>query len=235
MVAEARAAVVVGLPVIRGKVETGRQCQAIDLVVVAVTGRQRQVSHLVVVAVTGRQRQAIDLVVVAVTGRQKVARSKSLLVGQATQMLNIISSNKPLTRGSKPTSKTLCAAQLKLWANYMNDQGKNKIEFLIGFLDKAWQWVANAAGILSILAGIGLFCFQVFAYLKHGEWIEVPLSMLASFVSEEFVSWLNNPTSWFGLHKIINGALELIHPALELIPLALFAIVVGGAIVDYDA
>jgi len=98
----------------------------------------------------------------------------------------------------------------------------------VGFLDKAWQWVVNAAGFLFILAGIGLFGFQVFMYLKYGEWIELPLTTLASLGPEKFASWLIDPTSWLGLHKIISKALESI-------PLSLFAIVVGVAMIVYEA
>ena len=105
----------------------------------------------------------------------------------------------------------------------MNDQENNNI----GFLDKAWQWLVNAVGVLLILVGIGIFGFQVFTYLKYGEWIEFPLTILASLGPEKYVSWLSNPTSWLGLHKIIDGALKSI-------PLSLFAIVVGGAMKGYD-
>jgi len=94
---------------------------------------------------------------------------------------------------------------------------------VLDFLDKAFMWAVNAAGILIILAGIALFGFQVFVYLKEGKWVEFPLSFLAQFGPNEFVSWLNHPTSWYGIHKIIHGTLELI-------PLSLFAIFVGGYI-----
>ncbi len=106
----------------------------------------------------------------------------------------------------------------------MKDQDNNSV----GFLHKAWEWVVNAAGGIFILAGIGLYGFQVFMHLKHGEWVEFPLTILASFGPEKFVSWLSNPPSWHGLHKIIEGALELI-------PLSLFAVLVGVPMASYEA
>ncbi|MEJ1392117.1 MAG: hypothetical protein RPU34_14715 [Candidatus Sedimenticola sp. (ex Thyasira tokunagai)] len=105
----------------------------------------------------------------------------------------------------------------------MNDQDNNRV----GFIEKILQWIFNATGILFILAGIGLFGFQIFIYLKHGEWVEFPLTILTSFGPEKLVSWLSNPTSWQGLHKIIDGTLELI-------PLSLFAVIAGSVMVSYE-
>ncbi len=60
-------------------------------------------------------------------------------------------------------------------------------------------------------------CWQIFTFLKHGTWIslstiwlinESPLSGL------DVVSWLNNPTSWVGLHWIIAGLLWFIPASL---------------------
>ncbi|MEJ1381607.1 MAG: hypothetical protein RPT95_11710 [Candidatus Sedimenticola sp. (ex Thyasira tokunagai)] len=106
----------------------------------------------------------------------------------------------------------------------MNDQDNNRA----GFFEKVLQWVFNATGVFLIFAGIGLFGFQIFMYLKHGEWFELPLTILISFGPEKLVSWLSNPTSWQGLHKIIDGALELM-------PIPLFSVVAGSVMVGYEA
>lgn len=105
----------------------------------------------------------------------------------------------------------------------MNESSEKRINWL----DKAWQRIVNIFGVTLILAGIGIFGFQIFIYLKSGQWIELPLLMVA-FWPSEFVSWLYNPNSWIGLQKIIYGALELI-------PLSLFLVLVGAAITLYEA
>ena len=98
----------------------------------------------------------------------------------------------------------------------------------ISWLDRAWQRIVNIFGVILILTGIGIVGFQIFIYLKNRQWIELPLLYLVAFGPNEFVSWLDNPTSWLGLHKIIYGALELI-------PLSIFSVLVGAAMTSYEA
>lgn len=105
----------------------------------------------------------------------------------------------------------------------MNGQGKDNIRFA----DKVGQWIINAIGVLCVFSGMAILCFQVFVYLKDGEWIEFPLSILFAFGPEGFLMWLNNPRSWFGLHKIINGVLEVM-------PLSLFFMIVGVTMAGYE-
>ena len=45
-------------------------------------------------------------------------------------------------------------------------------------------------------------------YLLYGDWIELSLLFLASFGPDSFVGWIDNPTSWIGLHKIIFWVLD---------------------------
>jgi hypothetical protein len=104
----------------------------------------------------------------------------------------------------------------------MNESNKKEI----GWLDRTWEIIVKIIGVIIILAGIGIVGFQIFIYLKNGEWIELPLLYLVTYGPNEFVSWLYNPTSWLGLHKIIYGALKLI-------PLSLCLILVGAAFTAY--
>ena len=94
--------------------------------------------------------------------------------------------------------------------------------------DKAWQKIVNVLGVLLILAGLVIVGFQVFLYFKNGQWIELPLLYLAAFGPDEFVTWLNNPTSWVGLHKII-------YVLLSFIPLSMCSVLVGWAMTAYEA
>ncbi len=97
----------------------------------------------------------------------------------------------------------------------------------INWFDKAWQRIVNVLGVLLILAGFLIIGFQIFLYLKNGEWIKLPLLYLVAFGPDNFVSWLDNPTSWLGLHKIVYGILDFI-------PVSLFSMLVGWAMTAYE-
>ena len=63
-------------------------------------------------------------------------------------------------------------------------------------------------------------------YWKNGQWVELPLLYLVAFGPKEFGSWLANPISWLGLHKIVYNVLELM-------PLSLFSILAGSGMTAY--
>lgn len=90
-----------------------------------------------------------------------------------------------------------------------------------------WQYGINVFGALLVLAGLGIFGLQIFAYLKSGEWAKLPLKMLVVFGPADFESWINHPTNWLGLHKIVNGMLELA-------PLSLCALALGIWMAGYE-
>jgi len=99
----------------------------------------------------------------------------------------------------------------------MNDQNTAACDFV----NKLFLRTVNVVGTLFVFAGIALIMFQLFFYLKNGEWIEFSLLNITSITPNKFIFWLDHPTSWLGLHKIIHGTLEFI-------PLSLFTILVGG-------
>ena len=85
----------------------------------------------------------------------------------------------------------------------------------------------NFLGVLLILAGATIVVLQIFVYLKSGRWEKVPLFFLATLLGpDKFLSWLYHPTSWLGLHKIVDGFLKVI-------PLSLFLLLVGWAMTVY--
>lgn len=93
-------------------------------------------------------------------------------------------------------------------------------------ITRVFMWV----GIAMILLGVGIGIFQVLFYLMKGEWIELPLILVFSSLSNSPTSWLNNPQSWVGLNKIIVYLLKLI-------PLSFFLFAVGcilAAKMSYD-
>jgi len=87
--------------------------------------------------------------------------------------------------------------------------------------------LVKTVGILFIITGVLIFGGQIFAYLKSGEWHELPFLLLAIFGPDSFVSWLENPKSWIGFHKIVYWLLKVI-------PISLFLIVVGICMITYE-
>ena len=70
------------------------------------------------------------------------------------------------------------------------------------------RWIGFAVGYLLFIGGIGIVGWQVFIFLKVGQWVEVPLFSIAFLAPNSIQSWLNDPTTWLGLHKIVMGVLE---------------------------
>ena len=106
------------------------------------------------------------------------------------------------------------------WIDDLVDLAVKGCSFAFGF-------VLALCGFALILAGLGIFVFQVYGWLKNGTWFEVPLAMLFVFfedmVPAEWYSWLKAPDSWFGLHKIVVGLFQV----LFILPLSLFLAVLG--------
>ena len=103
-------------------------------------------------------------------------------------------------------------------------KSKNKIIIWIG---KTWQRLVNFLGVLFILSGVALVGLQVFVYLKDGRWEKLPLLYLATLLGpDQFSSWLHHPTSWLGLHNVVDGFLKIM-------PLTVFLILVGWAMTVY--
>lgn len=75
-----------------------------------------------------------------------------------------------------------------------------------------------------VFIGSGFFIIgeQIYNWLKTGVWNEFPLINEVALLSQDniFVSWMNNPESWHGLHEIVVWILEIV-------PLSLFSICLG--------
>jgi hypothetical protein len=81
-----------------------------------------------------------------------------------------------------------------------------------------------ATGLLIALAGLGVFALQVYAYLKTGSWRSV--SLLSVF--SQYLPWLNNPQSWFGLHDIVRDATAIL-------PLSFALVVLGWLVAGFGS
>ena len=83
-----------------------------------------------------------------------------------------------------------------------------------------WFPVLLIGGILLALTGVGLFVFQVYVFLRHGEWQSFSLRTLLEIIGFDMTE-LDHPRDWVGLKRIVKFALEWI-------PSALFLVIGGG-------
>ena len=85
----------------------------------------------------------------------------------------------------------------------------------------------NLAGLLLsslvFFAGIGIVGYQSFVWIKDGVWNAMPLMAVFDFLFENTAlqEWMQNPTSWTGLHQVVEWNLTNV-------PLSLVLIVEGG-------
>lgn len=86
-------------------------------------------------------------------------------------------------------------------------------------------WV-GLFGALGFFAGFGVLAYQIYLWLKLGQWTPMPLWTLLEWADYDFSS-LNN-IDWLGIQKIIAWVLDL--------PLSLSMVVIGfvlGGMVGY--
>jgi hypothetical protein len=76
-------------------------------------------------------------------------------------------------------------------------------------------------GLMTAFYGFFVFLKQIYYWLKYGEWVRKPLSILITYLPEDFSSWLESPHSWLGVHEIIVWSLDKV-------PFSLFLIVAGS-------
>jgi hypothetical protein len=105
------------------------------------------------------------------------------------------------------------------------EEGKLQNQKIEGEL---WREIVGGFGALIILSGFLMIGWQIFTFLKLGEWVKLSLLVLAAFGPEKLAAWLVSPSSWFGLHKLIYGLLEFF-------PLSLFVMLVGVAVIAYGS
>ena len=82
------------------------------------------------------------------------------------------------------------------------------------------------SGIVIAMAGLGVICLQVFAYLKTGAW----KSVSALSVTSPYLPWLRDPQSWFGLHDIVSDMLGILPLSLALVSLGWLIAGFGSAL-----
>ncbi len=98
----------------------------------------------------------------------------------------------------------------------------------ITWIGRTWQKLLNVLGVILLYSGAIIIGLQVFVYLMYEEWEELPLFFLLALLwPDKFMSWLDNPGSWLGLHKIVLGLLKFI-------PLSLFLMLAGLPLSLYE-
>jgi len=73
--------------------------------------------------------------------------------------------------------------------------------------------VVALVGLLVALAGLAVLAYQVYFYLRNGQWL--PVSVMSA--AAPHVPWLRDPRSWVGLHKLVRDALALCPLSLALV------------------
>ncbi len=88
-------------------------------------------------------------------------------------------------------------------------------DFVCGNLSLA----ALGASILVFFSGFGVLGYQIFLWLKDGVWTEFPLMKAFNYFFENTAlqEWVQNPSSWLGLHQLVEWNLINIPISLVLI------------------
>lgn len=81
--------------------------------------------------------------------------------------------------------------------------------------------VSSFSGTFGI-AGVGIIGWQIFRYLKDGDWPAVSLITALQWMGVE-KPWVSNPTEWVGLHSVM----DTIPLSLTLVVLAIFTLMAG--------
>ena len=106
---------------------------------------------------------------------------------------------------------------------------------IVDFVGLSVTTVVMAFASIFILSGVGVFCYQVFLWMKSGIWTEFPIQVLFSFLFENtlLAQWLIKPESWFGLQRVVEWLLNNIPLSAALIvpSLLIFGAVVCISIV----
>lgn len=79
------------------------------------------------------------------------------------------------------------------------------------------------AGVFLCLAGILIFGWQLYVFLKFGTWLSKPLLGLVLGVVDSKTSWWAHPQSYAGAHVFLTGVLGLV-------PVSAFLIAAGLAV-----
>ena len=58
-------------------------------------------------------------------------------------------------------------------------------------------------GAAFLLSGVGVFVYQIYEWLRYGEWVPMSILWLLNF-HEGLQSWVYYPTEWVGVHTALG-------------------------------
>ena len=85
-----------------------------------------------------------------------------------------------------------------------------------------------------LLSAAAVFLYQCYLWLRNGEWVTMPVTVLFEKVlhpDNALLRWFTSPESWLGVHKLISGMPLTV--ALLLLGVALIALPLGTELGDY--
>ncbi len=95
----------------------------------------------------------------------------------------------------------------------------------IGFnVRRALSGLIVTVGYCTVASGLGVLGFQVYGFLRYGQWRSVSVFDLAA----PRVAWLEDPQSWFGLYRIAREGLEFL-------PLSVALLLVGWLVAGFGS
>ena len=109
-----------------------------------------------------------------------------------------------------------------------------RLDYICGGISAFFGFLATSVA----LGGFGLLGYQVFLFLKQGDWTPFPLLVAfnALFENTTLQEWLHNPGSWFGLQELVSWILQETPLSLALIvPGTLAAFLIAGFMVTAAA
>lgn len=84
------------------------------------------------------------------------------------------------------------------------------------------------SGAFTIVGGIAIYLYQIYMWLRNGEWLRLSLVDFGkviyeseyNFFGDDFSAWFYYPSDWAGVHTTLNH-----------IPLTLSIIIIGIALI----
>ena len=85
----------------------------------------------------------------------------------------------------------------------MSEESKMNAKINLSFFKDE---ILYAGGVL-MLAGISVGIYQIYFWLKFGNWLELPLNYILYITPESFSDWVYFPTEWIGISNIVRWVL----------------------------
>lgn len=89
------------------------------------------------------------------------------------------------------------------------------------------------AGLLLVLC-LAIVGFQIYLWLKNGFWVELPFIRILEYAPNfRNLTWIYQPSSWLGVHKVISYILNMGVAAVTFL-LAVVIFIIGVQLPDRE-